>query len=149
MEFTITFTTGWVASKTVVKAPFNLVLALDNQSANNRVQLTTGNVWVRDQVTYSEYTWGTTCTNTQWGADPADATKKATTLKAPTPKCTVTKGKTTNDLVIPIAEDLTAADWTTLKVKFTVDITFPTDQINKKTSVAAKIMDNAMYQVIA
>jgi len=102
---------------------------MDNQSGNNRAQLTTGNAWVRDPVTYTDYTWGTTCTNTQWGIDDADPNTKpdATTLKNTTPKCTVTKGKTTNDLVIPIAEDLTTADWTTFKVKFTVDITFPTD----------------------
>lgn len=55
-------------------------------------------------MTYSDWTWGTTCTNTQWGIDDADLTDTtpATTLTNKTPACKVTAKTATNDLVIPI-----------------------------------------------
>jgi hypothetical protein len=71
-------------------------------------------------MTYSDWTWGTTCTNTQWGIDDADLTDTtpAVTLTNKTPKCTVTAKTLTNDLVIPIVQDLTSTDYSTFKIKF-------------------------------
>lgn len=107
MSFVVSFgadTNTWVATK-VVKAPWNLVLKMDNNNSRNRAQTATG-TWVRDPVTYDDWTWGTTCTNTQWGVDvDASATpaQTAVTLTNKTPACKVTTTSTTYDLVIPIA----------------------------------------------
>lgn len=97
----------WAATK-VVKAPWNLVLKMGTNagnSARNRVQVATSDTWVKYPVTYGEWVWGTTCTNTQWGIDDADTsdTTPAATLTNKTPTCTVSAGTTTSNLVIPIA----------------------------------------------
>lgn len=48
--------------------------------------MTLGSQTNRDAVderwphTYEEWTWGTTCTNTQWGADPATEDETAPVL---------------------------------------------------------------------
>lgn len=133
MEFVITFTdSAWVAAK-VVKAPWNLVLKMGTNagdSSRNRVQ-GSGDAWVKYPMTYDEWTWGTTCTNTQWGVDDADTTDStpAATLKNATPACKVSAGATTSDMVIPIAEDLTTTDYSTFKIKFNIDIKMPKDII--------------------
>lgn len=147
MEFTVTMT-DWAAT-VVVKQPWNLVLKMGNQAANNRVQVATNTAWVKYPITYSDWTWGTTCTNTQWGIDDADLTDTtpAATLKNKTPKCTVTAATATNDLVIPIDQDLTSTDFSTFKIKFQVGVTMPTDLIGKTTPVTAYIMDGNMYQM--
>lgn len=95
----------WAATK-VVKQPWNLVLKLGtNVATNNRVQ-GTDDAWVKYPVTYDEWVWGTTCTNTQWGIDDADTsdTTPADTLTNKTPKCAVSAPADglTSDLVIPI-----------------------------------------------
>lgn len=152
MSFVVSFgadTNTWVATK-VVKAPWNLVLKMDNNSARNRAQ--TSDTWVRDPVTYDDWTWGTTCTNTQWGVDvDASATpaQTAVTLKNKTPACKVTTTTSTYDLVIPIDQDLTATDYATFKIKFTVDVTMPKTLIGQTTGVKAYIMDGANYQMIS
>ena len=52
-------------------------------------------------------------------------------------------------MVIPIAQDLTTTDYSTFKIKFTVDVTMPTDLIGQSVNVAAYIMDGAMYEMVA
>lgn len=148
MEFTVTMA-DWAATK-VIKQPWNLVLSMGNQAANNRVQVATGDTWVRHPMTYNDWAWGTTCTNTQWGIDDADLTdtKGADTLTNKTPSCKVTAKTATNDLVIPIVQDLTSTDYSTFKIKFRVDVTMPTDLLGKTTNVNAMIMDAAMFQVL-
>jgi len=98
-------------------------------------------------MTYSDWTWGTTCTNTQWGIDDSDTSDStpADTLTNKTPKCAVTAGSATSDLVIPIAQDLTSTDYSTFKIKFTVDVTMPTDLIGSSIPVTAYIMDSTNY----
>jgi len=151
MMFTITMA-DWVATK-VVKKPWNLVLKLGtNAVANNRVQVSTSSTWVKYPVTYTDWTWGTTCTNTQWGIDDADPAvdPPATTLTNKTPKCKVTTPMTSSyDMVIPIDQDLTSTDYSTFKIKFTIDVTMPTNLIAKTAPVTAYIMDSANYQMVA
>jgi hypothetical protein len=151
MEFVVTMA-DWAATK-VVKAPWNLVLKMGtNAAANNRVQVSTSATWVKYPVTYTDWTWGTTCTNTQWGIDDADPATDppATTLTVKTPKCKVATPTTaTYDMVIPIAQDLTTTDYSTFKIKFTIDVTMPTDIIGKTVPVTAYIMDSANYQMVA
>lgn len=103
MEFVITMA-DWAATK-VVKAPWNLVLKMSTNAGPNRVQVATASDWVKYPITYSSWTWGTTCTNSQWGIDDADTTDTtpADTLKNKTPACKVVAGTSTTDLVIPIA----------------------------------------------
>jgi hypothetical protein len=120
MEFTVTMTGAeWTATK-VVKAPWNLVLSMGNNASRNRAVVATSTTWVKSPVTYSDWTWGTTCTNTQWGIDDADLTDTtpAATLTNKTPACTITTLASSYDLVIPIAQDLTATDYSTFKIKF-------------------------------
>lgn len=101
-KFTVTMA-DWAAT-VVVKQPWNLVIKMGNQAANNRAQVATSNTWEKSPKTYNDWAWGTTCTNTQWGIDDADLTDTtpADTLKNKTPKCAVTASTSTNDMVIPI-----------------------------------------------
>jgi hypothetical protein len=78
MKFTVTFP-SW-ANTVVVKAPWNLVLKMNTNSARNRIQDATNTKWVKYPMTYTDWTWGTTCTNTQWGADPATEDETAPVL---------------------------------------------------------------------
>lgn len=112
MEWTVTMA-AWAATE-VVKAPWNLVLRMDTNSARNRASTTA------NPVTYDDWTWVTTCTNTQWGIDDADTSDNvpAATLKNKNPKCTVVSTTTYHDLVIPIDQDLTSTDYSTFKIKF-------------------------------
>lgn len=143
----------WAVTK-VVKAPWNLVLKLGTNSglSRNRAQVETASDWVKYPVTYEEWVWGTTCTNTQWGVDDTDTSDSvgATTLKKTTPTCTVVTptGGATSDLVIPIAEDLTTTDYSTFKIKFTADITMPKNLIGSTVPLTAYIMDADNYQMI-
>lgn len=142
----------WAATK-VVKQPWNLVLKMGTNAGNtarNRVQVATASEWVKYPMTYGEWVWGTTCTNTQWGIDDADTSdsEPAKTLTNKTPACKVQAGTTTSDLVIPIDQDLTTTDYSTFKIKFTVDITMPSDYLGNSVPITAYIMDGANYQMI-
>ena len=77
------------------------MLTLGTQAS--RAQVATSATWIKYPVTYDQWTWVATCTNTQWGKDDADTTDTtpAVTLANKTPKCTA-KGQV---LTIPIAED--------------------------------------------
>jgi hypothetical protein len=149
MEFVVTMA-DWAATK-VIKAPWKLVLSMANNAARNRAQVATSATWVKYPVTYSDWTWGTTCTNTQWGVDDADTSDKipAKTLKVPKPTCAVTTRTASYDMVIPIAEDLTTTDYSTFKIRFRMDVTMPKNLIGKTTPVTAYIMDNNNYQMHA
>ena len=100
---TWTITQSWTeANDPKIKAPWNLVLTLGTKAA--RAQTATS-AWIKYPVTYDQWTWVATCTNTQYGIDDADLTDKipAKTLTNKTPACTA-KGQV---LTIPIAEDFT------------------------------------------
>jgi hypothetical protein len=60
VEWTFTMS-SWAATK-VIKAPFNIVMTLG--AAGSRVQDSTASAWVKYPVTYDDWTWVTTCTNT-------------------------------------------------------------------------------------
>lgn len=149
MEFVITMA-DWPKER-VVKQPWNLVLSMGNNAANNRAVSATSATWVKYPVTYTDWTWGTTCTNTQWGIDDADTsdTTPAATLTNKTPKCTVSTKTSTYDLVIPIVQDLTSTDFSTFKIRFRMDVTMPTNYLIGATAVNAMIMDGANYQMLA
>jgi hypothetical protein len=117
-------------------------------AARNRVQSTTASTWELNPVTYDDWTWVTTCTNTQWGINDADTsdTTPAATLTNKTPKCTVTSTTAAHMLVIPIAQDLTTTDYSTFFIKFKVSVKLPTNLIGKTVSVTAFVMDAANFQ---
>jgi hypothetical protein len=145
MEFVITMA-DWQATK-VIKAPWKLVLSMGNNASRNRAQVATSSTWVKYPVTYSDWTWGTTCTNTQWGVDDADTSDKipAKTLKVATPTCKVATKTNSYDLAIDIPEDLTTTDYSTFKIRMRMDVTMPKNYIGGTTGVTAYIMDNANY----
>jgi hypothetical protein len=149
MDFTITFTDtdAWPATR-VLAAGWNIVLAMGTNAAHNRVQGATGN-WVKDPVTYEDWTWGSTCTNTLYGIVPVDVNTKAVTLTAATPKCTNVKTTSFQTLTIPIAEPLTAKDYSTMTIKFTMDIKMPSNRLGKTTDVIAYFYDSAGYEMLA
>lgn len=146
VEWTVTMA-AW-ANTVVVKQPWNLVLSMATNNARNRVQSTTAALWEMYPVTYDDWTWVTTCTNTQWGIDDADTsdTTPAATLTNKTPKCTVTSTTAAHMLVIPIDQDLTSTDYSTFKIKFKVSVKLPTNLIGKTVSVTAFVMDSANFQ---
>lgn len=118
-----------------VAAPYEISLTLgDNGARAAPTALSTGaNSWEKYPVTYEGWTWGTTCTNTQFGATPADPTTddtpKMTTLA---PACAV--DAVTGALVITIAdEDLTSADWNTFLMKFEIGVTNPSNKLGSTT----------------
>lgn len=146
MEFTVSMA-DW-ANTVSVKAPWRLVLKMNNQNANNRVQAATGSAWVKYPVTYTSWTWGTTCTNTQWGIDATD-TVPAVTLKVKTPACAAAATTTTSDLTITMVEDLKSTDYSTFKIKMRMDVTLPTDLIGTATSITGYILDGAGYEMVS
>lgn len=120
---------------------------MGTNAAASRAQGTTG-TWVKDAVTYDDWTWGSTCTNTLWGVVPADANTKAVTLTAPTPKCTNVKTTSLQTLTIPMTQDLTAKDYSTMTIKFTIDVKMPTNRLGKTTDVIAMFYDANSYQML-
>jgi hypothetical protein len=137
MEWTVTMA-AW-ANTVVVKQPWNLNLVMDTNAARNRAQVSTSNTWIKYPVTYDDWTWVPTCTNTQWGIDDADTsdTVPAATLKNKTPKCAVTSTSAAHTLTIPIDQDLTSTDYSTFKIKFKVSVKMPTNLIGNTVSVIA------------
>lgn len=143
IEWTFTMT-AWAATK-VIKAPYNIVMTLG--AGGSRAQASTGAAWVKYPVTYDDWTWVTTCTNTQFGVDDADTTDNvpATTMTNKTPKCSVVNGA----LVINIAQDLTSTDFSTFKMKFKVSVKMPSNKIGAGTTVDAYFADPASNNVYA
>jgi hypothetical protein len=137
VEWTVTMA-AWAAT-VVVKQPWNLVLSMATNAARNRVQSTTAALSELNPVTYDDWTWVYTCTNTQWGIDDADTsdTTPAATLTNKTPKCTVTSTSAAHTLTIPIDQDLTSTDYSTFKIKFKVSVKMPTNLIGQSVSVLA------------
>jgi len=98
-------------------------------------------------MTYDQWTWVATCTNTQFGKDDADLTDKilATTLTNKTPKCTAV-GQV---LTIPIDQDFTTTDWTTFKMKFKISVKMPSNLIGEAISVSGTMSDPGSNNVYA
>ena len=67
-------------------------------------------------MTYDNWLWGTSCTNTLFGAVPEE-NATAVTLINPTPACS-TSSTNANVLTITMTEDLTASDWSTFFMTF-------------------------------
>jgi hypothetical protein len=95
--------------------------------------------WERYPVTYDEWTWVATCTNTQFGPDDADPATPppVTTLVNKTPACSVVNGA----LVIKMTEDLTSTDWTNFKMIFSISVKLPSNFIKAGTTLDATIVD--------
>jgi len=143
VEWTFTMS-AWAATK-VIKAPYNIVITLGK--GGSRVQDTTSTTWIKYPVTYDDWTWVTTCTNTQFGIDDADTSDKipAVTMKTTAPKCSVVN----NALVIPVDQDLTSTDFSTFKMKFKISVKMPTNKIGTGTTVDAYLADPASNNVYA
>jgi len=143
VEWTFTMA-DWAATK-VIKAPYNIVMTLG--AAGTRAQDTTVAAWEKYPIVYDNWTWVTTCTNTQFGIDDADLSDKipAVTMTDKAPKCSVVNGQ----LVIPIAQDLTSTDYSTFKMKFKVSVKMPTNFIGTGATVNAILSDPASKNVHA
>jgi hypothetical protein len=135
VEWTITMA-NWAATK-VVKAPYNIVMKLG--AGGSRAQVATSNTWEKYPITYDDWTWVTTCTNTQFGVDDTNTDDKipAVTMTNKTPKCSVVNGA----LVIEIAQDLTSTDYSTFKMKFKISVKLPSNKIVAGTTVDAWLAD--------
>jgi len=112
------------------------VLTLGTKAA--RAQVAASTAWEKYPLTYDQWTWVATCTNTQYGIDDADTTDStpATTLKTKVPKCTA-KGQV---LTIPIDEDFSKIG-STNKLIFKISVKLPTNFVGTGTSVTATIND--------
>jgi hypothetical protein len=135
---------AWAATK-VIKAPYNIVMTLG--AAGTRAQDSTVAAWEKYPIVYDNWTWVTTCTNTQFGVDDADLSDKvpAVTMTNKTPKCSVVNGQ----LVIPIAQDLTSTDYSTFKMKFKIAVKMPSNFIGTGATVDAVLSDPASNNVFA
>jgi hypothetical protein len=135
---------AWAATK-VIKAPYNIVMTLG--AAGTRAQDSTVAAWEKYPIVYDNWTWVTTCTNTQFGVDDADLSDKvpAVTMTNKTPKCSVVNGQ----LVIPIAQDLTSTDYSTFKMKFKISVKMPSNFIGTGATVDAVLSDPASNNVFA
>jgi hypothetical protein len=150
-EVTWTFTMPTWTTTDSVKAPFNINMKLG--LSPSRVQATTGLngatiAWEKYPVTYDEWTWVATCTNTQFGPDDTDLATPppVTTLVNKTPACSVVNG----ELVIKMTEDLTSTDWTNFKMIFSISVKLPSNFIKAGTTVDASYRDpnsNNMHAV--
>lgn len=143
-EVTWTFTMATWAATDSIKAPYNIKMKLG--LSPSRVQATTGLsgatiAWEKYPVTYDEWTWVATCTNTQFGPDDADPATPppVTTLVNKTPACSVVNG----ELVIVMTEDLTSTDWTNFKMIFTISVKLPSNYLRAGTTVDAWFVDPA------
>ena len=143
VEWTFTMA-AWAATK-VIKAPYNIVMKLG--AGGSRAQVSTAAAWEKYEITYDDWTWVTTCTNTQFGVDDSDPSDKVgpVTMTNKTPTCSVVNGA----LVIQVKEDLTSTDYSTFKMKFKISVKMPTNKIGAGTTVDAYFADPASNNVYA
>jgi hypothetical protein len=134
-SYTVSFSMAFsFAEGEFVAAPYEIELLLGSNGARAAPLATASgaNTWEKHPVTYDGWTWGTTCTNTQFGATPADPTTeetpKMTTL---TPACAV--DAVTGALIISVDQDLTSADWSTFLMKFDIAVTNPLNKLGATT----------------
>jgi len=132
-----TYTVSWTMTFTFaegeyVQAPYRISLALGGNTGRAAPAATASgaNSWERYPVTYEGWTWGTTCTNTQFGATPEDAEADKPTMTNLTPACAVDAA---GALIITVDEDLTSAAWGTFLMKFDIAVTNPTNKLGSTT----------------
>jgi len=122
-----TFTFKTFAEGEIVEAPYRISLALGAGKASraaNSAWASGANTWERYDVSYEGWTFGTTCTNTQFGATPVDAEADLPTMTNLTPACAVNSA---GALIITIDEDLTSAAWDSFLMKFDIAVTNPSN----------------------
>lgn len=124
--------TGFAAGE-FVQAPYRIKLALGGNGARAAplAGASGANSWEKYPVTYEGWTWGTSCTNTQFGKTPETAETPTPTMVNKTPTCAVDSD---GNMVIDIVdEDLTSADWANFIMKFDIMITNPSNIIGTTT----------------
>ena len=119
-------------------------MTLGAQSSRNRIQDVKSDKWVKYPITYDEWNWVPSCTNTQFDADTSGNVAPLT-LKDTNPKCAVVN----NALVITMTEDLTSTDYTTFKMKFKISVKMPRNFIGSGTTVDAIFSDPNSNNVYA
>jgi len=92
---------GW-AEGSYLAAPYLIEMTLGRQTNRDGVD----DRWPH---TYEEWTWGSTCTNTQWGATPASADDPTPVLANVDIACTAVDGT----LILSMVDDLTSDAWST------------------------------------
>jgi len=126
------FTFGFAEGE-YVAAPYDIVLTLGSNGGRAAPLSTASgaNSWEKYPVTYDGWTWGTTCTNTQFGKTPDTADTETPTMVNKTPACAVDAA---GSMVIRVAdEDLTSTDWSTFLMKFDIGITNPGNKLGSTT----------------